>query len=152
MTKLKPAGIAMALLLGISSFAFAQTSGSAGGAGSAGAAGGATGAGGSGAARSSMSGNAATGSSAPGALTTSPTTSAPLTGSAATMSPGMAAGATPGASIKTQSDVKSLLESQGYSGVSNVQQDSRGYTAMATKNGQQMKINLDANGNVQTMQ
>jgi len=55
------------------------------------------------------------------------------------------------ASKMTEQDVKKKLEGAGYSSVTDVKPDKNGYTAMATKNGKKVKVDIDANGKIATM-
>ncbi len=91
---------------------------------------------------------------------TAPSTSAPSTGAptvtsptvtSPTVSPPTGGAQRQQATKLTEMDVKKKLEAAGYSSVTGIKQDKNGYTAMAMKNGKQVKVDIDANGNVETM-
>ncbi|HXQ51189.1 MAG TPA: hypothetical protein VN802_08860 [Stellaceae bacterium] len=52
--------------------------------------------------------------------------------------------------ITTEAQVKEKLQSAGYSNIQSIRKDADGWTAKATKNGQQVAVNLDGNGNIKT--
>ena len=54
------------------------------------------------------------------------------------------------AAITDQAQVKQQLERQGYTNVQNVRKDHAGWTAKAKKDGQQVTVNVDGNGQVVT--
>jgi cell envelope opacity-associated protein A len=53
--------------------------------------------------------------------------------------------------MKSEQDVTKKLQADGYSDITGVKQDKNGYTASAMKNGKRVKIEIDANGNIQSM-
>src|SRR5258707_132465 len=77
---------------------------------------------------------------------TSPTGTSP-TGSSPTVSQPTGGSQRQQATKLTETDVKKKLEAAGYSSVTGIKQDKNGYTAMAMKNGKQVKVDVDANGN-----
>jgi protein CpxP len=85
------------------------------------------------------------------AQTTSPTapstTTPPSSGSSTTM-PGSG-----GTSAMSESAVKSKIEASGYSNITNLKQDAAGgWTAKATKGGQQVAVSVDSKGMVKQAQ
>src|SRR5438067_11540996 len=85
------------------------------------------------------------------AQTTSPTapstTTPPSSGSSTTM-PGSS-----GTSAMSESAVKSKIEASGYSNITNLKQDAAGgWTAKATKGGQQVAVSVDSKGMVKQAQ
>jgi hypothetical protein len=51
----------------------------------------------------------------------------------------------------SEQDVKKKLEGAGYSSVTGIKPNKDGYTAMAMKNGKQVKVDIDNNGKIETM-
>jgi hypothetical protein len=76
---------------------------------------------------------------------TAGSTTGATSGSAATTAPG------PQSAMRTDQDVVKRLQAAGYSDVTGVKQDSNGYTAFAVKNGKRVKVDVDANGKIETM-
>ena len=74
-------------------------------------------------------------------------------GSATGTTSGSATVTAPGvqSAMKSDQDVKKKLESVGYSDVTDIKQDKNGYTASAMKNGKRVKVDVDANGKIGTM-
>jgi hypothetical protein len=103
------------------------------------------------------------GSSALALAQTSPTTTSPSTST--TTAPSNTTGATSGSTsssstttapgpqsaMKSEQDVTKRLRAEGYSDVTGVKQDKNGYTASAMKNGKRVKVEIDADGNIQSM-
>ena len=85
-----------------------------------------------------------TGSHPPLATPTTGATSG-STSSSTTMAPG------PQSAMKSEQDVTKKLQADGYSDITGVKQDKNGYTASAMKNGKRVKVEIDANGNIQSM-
>jgi len=82
---------------------------------------------------------------------TAPSTTTPPSGGSSTTMPG--GGASGGAGAMTQTSVKSKLEANGYSNVTNLKQDNAGnWTGRATKGGQQVAVQVDARGMVKEAQ
>jgi outer membrane biosynthesis protein TonB len=136
MTKLKTVAMIGALLLGGSAFALAQTSSTT---------------------TMSPSGTTAAPSNTM-APVTQPTdgshppmqtqTKGATTGSSSsttTTAPG------PQSAMRTDQDVVNRLQAAGYSDVTDVKQDKNGYTASALKNGKRIKVDIDSNGRIETM-
>ena len=84
---------------------------------------------------------------------TTPTTPAPAAPPVTSPSANAPSATAPGAQSArlTEQDVKKKLEGAGYSSVTDVKPDKNGYTAMATKNGKKVKVDIDANGKIATM-
>ena len=87
--------------------------------------------------------SAPTQSAKPGASSTGTTAPSASSGTSTTQSSGS------GASGKMNAaDLKSHLEKEGYSGVTDIQPDANGYTARATRDGKEVSLNIDAAGKV----
>ena len=134
MTKLKTVAMIGAMLLGSSALALAQTS--------------------------PTTTSPSTSTTTAPSNTTSPTVTqpsggshppmaAPTTGSTSSSSTTMAPG--PQSAMKSEQDVTKKLRADGYSDITGVKQDKNGYTASAMKNGKRVKVEIDANGNIQSM-
>jgi len=84
---------------------------------------------------------------------TTPTTPAPAAPPVTSPSANAPSATAPGpqSARLTEQDVKKKLEGAGYSSVTDVKPDKNGYTAMATKNGKKVKVDIDANGKIATM-
>jgi hypothetical protein len=79
-----------------------------------------------------------------------PSATTPPSGGSSTTMPG-SSGA--GAGAMSMSAVKSKIEANGYSNVTNLKQDSTGnWTANATKGGQQVAVSVDSKGTVKQAQ
>src|SRR5260221_6506181 len=57
----------------------------------------------------------------------------------------------PQSAMRTDQDVVNRLQAAGYSDVTDVKQDKNGYTASALKNGKRIKVDIDSNGRIETM-
>ena len=51
----------------------------------------------------------------------------------------------------SEQDVKKKLTGAGYSSVTDLKPNGDGYTAMATKNGKKVKLDIDNTGKIETM-
>jgi protein CpxP len=79
-----------------------------------------------------------------------PSTTTPPSGGSSTTLPGSSGGA---AGDMSATAVKSKIEASGYSNVTNLKQDaSGGWTAKASKGGQQVAVSVDAKGMVKEAQ
>ena len=58
-------------------------------------------------------------------------------------------GGTAGA-VASQSQVRSALESSGYTNVQSIEQSGSGWTAIAEKDGQKVHVAVDSHGNIAT--
>ena len=83
---------------------------------------------------------------------TSPSTPTPPSGGSSTTMPG-SGGASGGAGAMSATAVKSKIEASGYSNVTGLKQDATGgWTAKASKGGQQVAVSVDATGTVKEAQ
>lgn len=126
MSYLKTAGLAVALTLGVSAFALAQTSTTS-------------------PSNSAPKTPSATGSSSSGSTTTAPS------GTSSTQSTTSGSGSSTAPMKMTESDVKKKLEGEGYSQVSDVKAGTDGWAAKAMKGGKQVTVAVDQNGKVSEM-
>src|SRR5215831_5646081 len=89
-----------------------------------------------------------------------PSTTTPPAGGSSTTMPGSSGGASGGAGATTgttgsmsMSAVKSKIEASGYSNVTGLKQDATGgWTAKASKGGQQIAVSVDSKGTVKEAQ
>jgi len=136
MTKLKTVAMIGALLLGGSAFALAQTSSTT---------------------TMSPSGTTAAPSNTM-APVTQPTdgshppmrtpTRGPTTGStSSTMAPAPG----PQSAMRADQEIARRLQAAGYSSVTDIKQAKNGYTASALKDGKRVKVDIDSNGRIETM-
>jgi protein CpxP len=83
----------------------------------------------------------------------SPSATTPPSGGSATTMPGSSGAMSGAAGAMSPSAVKSKIEASGYSNVTNLKQDNAGgWTAQATKGGQQVAIAVDSKGSVKQAQ
>lgn len=54
--------------------------------------------------------------------------------------------------LNSRAQVKQQLEAEGYTGIHNVHENQNGWSAEASKNGQQVSVNVDHSGRVETQQ
>ena len=138
MTKLKTVAMIGAMLLGSSALALAQTS--------------------------PTTTSPSTSTTTAPSNTTSPTMTQPSSGSHPPMTTpmtGATSGSTsssstttapgPQSAMKSEQDVTKRLRADGYSDITGVKQDKNGYTASAMKNGKRVKVEIDADANIQSM-
>ena len=100
-----------------------------------------------------MPSNTMTPTVAPPASGSHPAVATPTTGSTTDTTTGAATTTAPGpqSAMKTDQDVMKKLQAAGYSDVTDVKQEKNGYTASALKNGKRVKVDIDANGKIGTM-
>jgi hypothetical protein len=57
----------------------------------------------------------------------------------------------PQAAMRADQEITRRLQAAGYSSVTDIKQDKNGYTASALKDGKRVRIDIDSNGRIETM-
>jgi periplasmic protein CpxP/Spy len=91
--------------------------------------------------------------STPSTTPSAPSTTTPPSSSGSTTTMPGASGSAGATSSMSMSSVKSKIEANGYSNVTNLKQDATGdWTAKATKGGKQVALSVDSKGTVKEAQ
>jgi hypothetical protein len=57
----------------------------------------------------------------------------------------------PQSAMRADQEIARRLQAAGYSSVTDIKQDKNGYTASALKDGKRVRVDIDSNGRIETM-